>query len=819
MAVSDYGMVPEQREYRILNEDLVAIGTLRIGGKTEFFGDTITHQVADADQSSSSYGETPQIPANESNPNINAESKNFDHSGSISVVEKPGTDSDKIKIGNCLAYFDEPQERWYVMKIWDMERSLSASGAHIITAQLVNLGLWDLHYRLTLKKSMKNASAKTAFYWLLQDMDWNADFSAIEDYTVTGNVEFNDHDKSSAMLQTLLQQYNLECDFYVEYKGNYVTKKIFQVAPEIDSGYYGEAYVGQNVTALSQHTNGDVITRLTVVGPNGETMAKADNYTTGPIKHVKGYPYVYDEDANAEYSDGVHWLDGVIITNDIKDAAGLMTYGAKILKMYNHPRVSYTLQCTHTFNPKLGATVRTKDFLANPEITTYERVISKTFSFADPSQSSVSFGEFVTVRRVTPAWLANYTSVIQQALDAAKDDASNITVSVLTPDGTDFKGSDQTKRFYIQAWSMGTNISGYISNRGFEFLKYQSDTISVDGTLDDSLLGQYEKTLYGYSQVLTSNDLGSYRAQVDNDYLTPDPEIYPDQTAAGKAIANLPHLAFGHKEALQYAYRLNDGSIIGTYSLEGLPDSLNNHKDDCALIHFDTNGNVLGSMRIASGGHGSCFGVQEVSSEYCYVYMNTYNLDDSSHKYRFTRIKFYLTKVGVKLTDNKTSREDFKIGWTTSSYFYTAYDNDSGYCVIVINGWHAYTVKLTDLMNGKFRSTQTCLLTDYGWNPENQTWQSVAIKYPYVFWHSGDYDMHDRRVMYGINMEHKGQIFEVEYNFLDYLKTPDGYDIVEPESLSYKNGKLLVSFNCAQKMADVEHKETLFEIPLVERKD
>lgn len=809
MAVSEYG------QYRILNEDLMAIGVLKIGGKTEFYGDTITHQVADADQSSSSYGESPQAPANESNPNLNAESKNFDHSGSISVLEKPGSDSDKIKIGHCLAYYDEPQERWYVMKIWNVERTLHASGAHVLTAQLVNLGLWDLHYRMTQKKSMKSASAKTAFYWLLQDMDWNADFSAIQNYSVTGDVEFNANTKSSAMLQTLLQQYNLECDFYVEYKGNYVTKKIFQVAPEIDSGYYGEAYVGKNVTALSQQTNGDVITRLTVIGPNGETMAKAGNYTSGPIKHDKGFSYVYDSDANAEYSDGKHWLDGVITTDNITDAAGLMMYGAKLLKMYNHPRISYTLQCTHTFNPKLGATVRTKDFLADPEITTYQRVISKTFSFADPSQNTVSFGEFVTVRRVTPAWLANYSTNIQKALKAAKDDASNISVSVLTPDGTDFKGSDQTKRFYIQAWSMGTNISGYVQNQGFEFLKYKSDTISLDGVVDDSSVGEYEKTLYGYSQTLTSKDLGNYRAQVDNDYLTSDAEIYPDQTASVN-VAQLPHEAFGHRVALQNAWRLSDGSLVTTYSLENVKGGLNKYDNDCALIHYSTNGTVLGSARIASGGHGSCFGVQEVNSDYCYVYMNTYNNDDSNNKYRFTRIKFMLRQTNVKVSDNKTSRDDFKIGYTSSDYFYTSLDNDSGYCVVVFSkDWHAYTVKLTDLMAGNFKPTQTAVLTDYNWNPQGQTWQSPAIKYPYVFWHSGDYDMHDRRVLYGVNMEHKGQVFELEYNFLDYIHTPVDCNVVEPEALSYRNGKLLVSFNCANTNGSSTTRiEPVFEIPL-----
>lgn len=812
MAVNEYGT------YRILDSNLNAIGVLKLGGKTEFFGDTITHQVADADQSSSSYGESPATPVNESAPNLNAESKNFDHSGSISVLEKPGTDSDKIVYGNCLAYYDEPQERWYVMKIWHVDRTMVASGGHMITAQLVNLGLWDLHYRLTKKKSMKSASARAAFYWLLQDMDWQVDFSELENYTQTASVEFNDGDKSSAMLQTLLQQYDLECDFYVEYKNNYVTKKIFQVAPEIDSGYYGEAYIGKNVTALSQSINGDVITRLMVKGPNGETMANAGNYASGPVQHDKGFAYVYDKDANAEYSDGVHWLDGVITTNNISDAAGLMMYGAKLLKMYNHPRISYTVQCTHDFNPKLGATVRTKDFLANPEITTTQRVISRTFSFADPGQNSCSFGEFVTVRRITPAWLASFSSNIQQALQAAKQDASNISVSVLTPDGTDFKGSDQSKRFYIQAWSMGTNISGYVGTQGFEFLKYKSDTINVDGSLDDSQLGQYEKTLNGYKQILTSNDLGSYRAQVDNDYLTSTAEIYPDQLQAAE-VANLTYLPFGHKEALQASYKLNDGTFVTTYALADLPDSLNSHKDDCAILHQDSKGNILGSARIASGGHGSCFGVQEVNSDYCYVYMNTYNDDDKAHKYRLTRIKFMLKQTNVKVTDNKTSRDDFKIGYSTSDYFYFGLDNDTGYGVVVSSkDWKAYSVKLDDLMAGNFNATQVVSLLDYGWNPLQQTWQSVAIKYPYVFWHSGDYDMHDRRVLYGVNLEHKGAIFEIEYNFIDYIKVPAGSQVVEPESLSYKNGKLLVSFNCKVDNAD-NHQEHVFEIPLVERKD
>ena len=495
-----------------------------------------------------------------------------------------------------------------------------------------------------------------------------------------------------------------------------------------------------------------------------------------------------------------------------------MVYGAKLLKMYNHPRISYDLQCTHTFNPKLGATVRTKDFLADPEITTYERVISKTFSFADPSQNSCSFGEFVTVRRITPAWLASFSSNIQQALQAAKQDASNISVSVLTPDGTDFKGSDQTKRFYIQAWSMGTNISGYVGKQGFEFLKYKSDTINVDGSLDDSQLGQYEKTLNGYKQILTSNDLGSYRAQVDNDYLTSSAEIYPDQLQASE-IASLTYLPFGHREALQASYKLNDGTFVTTYALADLPDSLNSHKDDCALLHQDSKGNIIGSARIASGGHGSCFGVQEVNSDYCYVYMNTYNDDDKAHKYRLTRIKFMLKQTNVKVTDNKASRDDFKIGYSTPDYFYFGLDNDTGYGVVVFSkDWKAYSVKLDDLMAGNFKATQVASLLDYGWNPQQQTWQSVTIKYPYVFWHSGDYDMHDRRVLYGVNLEHKGAIFEIEYNFIDYIKVPAGSQVVEPESLSYKNGKLLVSFNCKVDNADI-HQEHVFEIPLVERKD
>ncbi|AZA17198.1 MAG: minor structural protein (endogenous virus) [Lactobacillus phage ViSo-2018b] len=34
-------------------------------------------------------------------------------------------------------------------------------------------------------------------------------------------------------------------------------------------------------------------------------------------------------------------------------------------------------------------------------------------------------------------------------------------------------------------------------------------------------------------------------------------------------------------------------------------------------------------------------------------------------------------------------------------------------------------------------------LTQYGFNINTQMFQSASLDFPYVYWHSGDYDMHD----------------------------------------------------------------------------
>lgn len=830
--------------YLILDGNLKVVGQLSIDGSIPLLSDSITHSIASED-TSSSWGEsltsdTSGSGASETNSKYdpNAGSKTYTHEGTITVLEKAGTNYKLLDTKHSIAYYEKSLRRWYLLHISTVERNLLNASGHIYsrTLTLIDEALWRLHYNIPTAKTFNNCSLDQALDWCTQNIGGGWEVVNNSNSSLRQTISFSGSDMGSATIQSLLQCYDVEMDCYVllNRTETEIARKVIDIEDKVnDQRFLKEAIVGSNVLSLTQTKIGNAITKLFVYSSasadgvstkNGTNLTNSNSDSSSGLTSIagvnNGLPYLIDDSANRKYNPYYakgDYLEGVIISDSFVGQS-LLSWGKKQLKLLNHDRYAYNMTTTVDYNPPIGATIRAKDNTANPMIDITARVMRKTFSLTNPYGNTCTFGEFTTVKVVTPSWFNSVKGRLANAIERAKSDASSVVPVILTPDGTDFKGSDQSKRFYIQAWSMGTNISGYVQKQGFEFLKYKSDTINIDGILDDSQLGQYEKTLNGYKQILTINDLGSYRAQIDNDYLTSTAEIYPDQPQAAE-VANLTYLPFGHKEALQASYKLNDGTFVTTYALAGLPDSLNSHKDDCAILHQDSKGNILGSARIASGGHGSCFGVQEVNSDYCYVYMNTYNDDDKAHKYRLTRIKFMLKQTNVKVTDNKTSRDDFKIGYSTSDYFYFGLDNDTGYGVVVSSkDWKAYSVKLDDLMAGNFKATQVVSLLDYGWNPHQQTWQSVAIKYPYVFWHSGDYDMHDRRVLYGVNLEHKGSIFEVEYNFIDYIKVPAGSQVVEPESLSYKNGKLLVSFNCKIDGAD-KHQEHVFEIPLVERKD
>lgn len=782
------------KQYLILNNQLKRIGTLSIDGATVFTSDSITHQYASSDQTNSSYGDNPDAEDTTQSRSQNRKSKEFNHYGTI-VVPQGQPDSPKVIEGNYIAKHDEVLGRWYIFRIWHTSETLLASGQAATSAEIIDLGLWELAHNIVPAKTFSNVSAKVAFEWLTQKLTWELDTSKLDTTLTLSELQFDGTSRASSMLQTLLQDYDLECDFYCKATSNgTITQKVFEVGTKLNSEVYsGTVFVGENVTGCTREITGNVVTKLYVFGPNGETMANANG----------GQTYIVDEAANRQYNPNWRstYLEGAYTTSTTADARGLKAIAKTILADANHPQYAYTVTVPHDMHPILGSTIRTINTDFVPEMATKERVMATTESIADPSQNSVSFGEFQTVTRITPSWLSNFTSEIASAVQKAMKDSSSIEPVVLTPDGLDFDSTGSSKRAIIQAYEGGTNISAYLDSKGFIFRQLQSN-------------GQYGSTNTGYLQFVTGLKLGEYRATIDNNYFSTTPEVSADQTVA-KPLGRLTPSARGRDATEQYVVKLSDGSYLS--STASPVKSLDGHGNDTLYQHWSNSGKLIDDMMVASGGHGSSFGVKEENGT-IWIYGITKNFSSSNERFRISKFKYHGgSDIKAAVT---SSNSDFIVGYgfPTDDPVRVNYDAKNDLLGVVRGDGHFEVLKPSQALAGDHDVLYRIDLTQYGYNLNTQTFQSACLDFPYVYWHSGDYDMHDYRMLYCVNVVHQGKEFELNYDFSQSL--PLKYDRVEPETIwMQSNGKLLASFNCSspQDGENTAHTHALFEIPVVTR--
>lgn len=782
------------KQYYILNGELKRIGTLSLDGATVFTSDSITHQYASTDQTNSSYGENPDAEDTTQARSKNRKSKEYNHYGTI-VVPQRQPDSAKVVEGNYIAKHDDVLDRWYIFRIWHTTETLLASGLAATSAELIDLGLWELSHTIVPAKTYTNCTAKTAFQWLAQKLTWDLDLSKLTTTLTMSQIEFDGTSRASSMLQTLLQDYDLECDFYVKATSNgTITDKIFEVGNKLNSEIYsGTVFVGQNVTGCTRDITGNIVTKLYVFGPNGETMASANG----------GKTYIVDDAANRQYNPNwrTTYLEGAYTSNSTTDAHGLKAIAKTILADTNHPQYAYTVTVPHTMHPRLGSVVRTVNTDFTPEMVTKERVMATTESYADPSQNSIRFGEFQTVMRITPAWLSNFTSQIANAVQKAMQDSSSIDPVVLTPDGVDFDEANSSKRVIIQAYEGGTNISAFLDTKGFIFRQ-----------LSES--GQYGSPTFGYLQNATSLKLGEYRATIENQYFSTTPEVQADQTNA-RSLGRLSPTARDKEATEQYVVRLSDGSYLSSTAYPGA--GLDGHGNDTLYQHWSRDGKLIDDMMVASGGHGSSFGVKEENGT-IWIYGVTKNFNSADERFRISKFKYHGgSDIKTTVTSNSS---DFTVGcgFPADDPVRVSYDVKHDLIGVVRGDGHFEVLKPSQALAGDHDVLYRIDLTQYGFNINTQTFQAACLDFPYVYWHSGDYDMHDYRMLYCANVVHQGKEFELNYDFSQSL--PLRYDIVEPETIWMQpNGKLLASFNCTspQDGEKTAHTHALFEIPVITR--
>lgn len=768
------------------------IGTLSVDGATQYTADSIQMQIADADNTMSQVDDdVTSVDTVNPHTNMNQPNKNWVHSGTITVPEGQ-PDSDKFVNGNCIAYHRSLSAKkmyeYYVMKIYMTDEEHDASGRVLKTAHLLNLFQYDLAMRIPPKKSFKDAQLKDIFAWMVQNTDW--EIINLSKSVKMGTVEFDGKQKSSKMLQTVLQAFDVEIDAFVRFWSNGMEKqKVVVITDRLAQGdIYREVVASNNLTSAKRTGYYPAMTKLYPYGSNGCDLSKA--------KNSGGNTWIVDEAANRKYNP--LWKKGYynefsVTSQIISDPDMLYKWAQIVLKYYNHPRYFYEIGTTPDFDPPLGAKIQVKDTFMDPIMTVEARVISKTQSFSNPYGNTVQFGEFVTINAVTPSWLRNFEENLMKMLDRAREHPETIQPRFLTPDGRAFSNRNQSKRLIMQAWEGGANISGFIDPYGYVIKK-----LNPNGTYDDTF------KMSGYLNNIKYVDTEKLRGYIESQYIMDDSEIKPNQDGTWKLGEFVPTDPKGKRRAAQYIVKLSDGTYITSHDLKG--DSPSGGGKDTMYCHRDKSFKEIDHMIVTNGGHGATFGAKQSGST---IIIYTSVLTSGGCNV----VTFNYKKGTISASGSEVSVWAF-----VPQYARVNYDPSSdmvGY--MCLDGTYKLFNDVSSINDDM--PLYQFNIHNYGFNMKTQTYQANCLYFPWVFWHSGQYKGTDMRKVYGVNIVHGGSVFEQQYNF-STTKMNSGAAMHEPEALSLvKNGSdynLLVSFNETMGDGSAET-ERVYQMPFKKR--
>ncbi|WP_353990091.1 phage tail spike protein [Pediococcus argentinicus] len=777
-----------ENQYLIGDRHYRNIGILDIDGATPFSNDTIVEQIADPDNTNTDV----TVPDNFNNFNTNndpnANSKNWNHTGAITVAQGY-PDSDKVIAGNHLMYFNEKNHHWYIMTIIQSdEAGQDPSGRHVNTYQLENICITDMNNRIPDARKINNADIKTAFENLLQSTGWSLDLQT--NTNLFYNLSFDGQNSAQSYLQAMLVAFNVELDAHVEISSSgIVTKKVLSIMDHRGNQDFGiPVTYGRNVTGINRTTVFQkVITKLHVRSASGATFADINN----------GKDFIVDDDANEKYNPNwqTTYLEGFITSPDIENHYALLDWAKKQLSLFNHPRVNYSVNLTADFAGGLGDDVRINDRVMVPELTVDSRVIQYTFSKADHAQNQAILGEFVTVKIITPEFITQLQKRLDDAVRKAVQDVKSglkaATVKLVTPLGANWTSMENSKVVIAKVTVNSVNITSYLSQSAFKWFK--NDPVTGLHDLDF----EQKHADDGYQIELDEDDIGTITCRIEGDYLKTSPELFTDPanhyTQLFEDTLRAGNDSFGDSlnQYYQYSWLDQDSNtfIMSQAYTASLVDK--EPKDNHTKYHRFVNGVYKDTMILQDGNHGSSFGCRMVNGV-----PEIWTNHSPGGGFELIKVPYQPNKI--------VFNEDASITHLCKvpRFFRMSTDFVHGYVLgIAASDGEIDVVKMEDVEKGNWNPIYRRNVSDYDMTQlpgrdylkKYHTLQSNDINFPYVIFNAGDNNNFDDRLFCCINIVTGAEVFrnivlsgDISPSIVDPLSSTHKVPF-EPEAVGFYN--------------------------------
>ena len=818
--------------YIILDKNLKRTNTLTLDDDTNlFWGETVERQIADDETNSDDV--SAESTFNTTDPNANSKSWN-DTINNLTVLADSPVASNLI-VGNYIGVHDDTVNHWRIYRIYQTDETIdSTSGTHLKSCDAINLAIWRLGKTIPVKKEITECTLKIALEWIMAGTGWD-----VENNSTSGlyaDVEFDGSSTSQSMLQTVLSDFDVEANAYVNIDSSgIVTDFILDIEDELGKNEGKRITYGDNMLSIDRQTvDTTLITKLYVYGNNGKSIDSVNN----------GANFITDSQANVLYNaDPTTWLEGSITSSAIDNPAALLAWGTKTLRLFNHPRVNYSVETTQNFNPNLGDTIKVIDLAMNPILTTQARVIQKVTSDSDPSQNKVVLGEFSTVNVVTPSFIKNleqrWGDHVRELFEEAKKHQNAASVSLITPLGTSWSNTDTSKKIIARLFIEGENVTSYLSAAAFNWYKIGlNETHGLGGTHDLVWEGEHKKD--GYEVTITPPFEGNLMVTIDDKFVKKDSEMWVDTgTNSYGDFKRLWITKDGtrdfngdvHVGALQYAILLSDGSVMSSYHYT--KDKMHS---DTEFIKWNADGSVQSMMFVVGGGHCGSFWYDESSNT---IYNEIKDENDG---------KYYIGTLPY--TPNSSNGSSNFTKWcSVPQYFRCSVDLENNVWMGSATDGTVYIClidspedpddpnKPVGLKQGTFAPIVEFKIQDFGLKPipagvtnhgTYNTMQANDISYPYAFFTSGDINNSDDKLLTCVNVITHSIVFQYSFEpeqdiALDVPIEDGGH--MEPEGVYFDkaNSRLIVGFNISE-FRDEAHTiiiahSALFEVPVGERDD
>lgn len=802
----------------LLNKNLKRLGTISpYSDKNMFWGESFNRQIAD--DSSSNDSITGLDTYNRTDPNANSKMWGDEITGLTMTQDSPMAVN--LVVGNSIARYNDDIGKWEVYRIINTDETIEeTTGRHLVIVEATNLAIWHLGKTIPPKKEIKECTLAQAMAWLLAGSGWDLQNNSESGLLV--DMQFDGTSTSQSYLQNVLTYYDCEAQAYITFDstGFIVDDLILELSDHIGSEEPVAAIrYGKNLRGIHRKTvDTTLISKLYVYGPDGQTVESVNG----------GKDFILDPQANTLYNnDPDTWLEGAITSQSIKQPAGLLAWGQKQLQLYNHPRVNYEVSVSTDFNPKLGDTVKVIDSVMSPALTIQARVIQKQESLSNPYGNTVTLGEFATVKVVTPNFIKalqeQYSNQVKALFEKAKKDSTASSVSLITPYGTSWYNTSQTKKAIARLFIEGQNVTSYLTRKSFNWqyiqldgshntsweADHKNDSYQVEitppfkGTLlcsinDDYVSDQPEVWVNGDSDItnistslsepsdsngkndhvngdfwvrkdVNNNILGTWRFDGAKWVPCNVGEIYDKNLNADGSFRRLWRSHYNQnywKEdmwgGLQCLNYMQDGNLIGSHAYSGVRSTkklYGNDVPDTEFIRFNGNGDLMDVMIVHGGGHGSSFTYNQ-NDQLIYTLCKDYN----SNKWYVGAMPY---RPNQEVWVNSFTWRCEVPRFMRPVFQFNAAGGHSYMLASMLDGGYVLC-DLNDLIAGNYKPLVQGKLQDFGIQPSDKngsngitnTMQSNGLNYPFAFFSMGDANNKDVKQILAINVLTQSQEFK-----------------------------------------------------------